>query len=352
MATSPREDAAMARALELARRGPVVGPNPRVGCVLLDVTGAVLAEGWHEGAGTPHAEAAALAAVPADRRAALRTATAVVTLEPCRHTGRTPPCAAALAQAGVARVVYAVPDPNPQAGGGAAWLRDQGVDAERADGPAVHEAHRLLEPWLTALRRGRPWVIGKTACSLDGRVAAVDGTSRWITSAASRAHAHEVRASVDAIVVGTGTALSDDPALSARDPDGGLARHQPLRVVVGHRALPAAARLHGPGGALVVEQTHDVGGVLERLGAREVRTVLIEGGPTLLSAALRAGLVDELHAYVAPVLLGAGTPAVADLGVGTLAAAPRWRTVAVERLDDDVHLVLRPAGPPPTAGGH
>ena len=156
----------------------------------------------------------------------------------------------------------------------------------------------------------------------------------------------------EAVVVGTGTALSDDPALSARDPDGGLARHQPLRVVVGHRALPAAARLHGPGGALVVEQTHDVGAVLERLGAREVRTVLIEGGPTLLSAALRAGLVDELHAYVAPVLLGAGTPAVADLGVGTLAAAPRWRTVAVERLDDDVHLVLRPAGPLPTAGGH
>jgi diaminohydroxyphosphoribosylaminopyrimidine deaminase/5-amino-6-(5-phosphoribosylamino)uracil reductase len=353
MATSPREDTAMARALELALQGPVAGPNPRVGCVLLTADGSTLAEGWHRGAGTPHAEAAALDAVPADRLGRAAGATAVVTLEPCRHLGRTPPCAEALLLAGVRRVVYAVPDPHPEAGGGAAWLAAQGVDVALSDAPAARTARDVLEPWVTAVGRGRPWVIGKTACSLDGRVAARDGSSRWITSRASREHAHHVRAQVDAIVVGTGTALADDPALTARLPDGSLAAHQPLRVVVGHRPLPEDSRLHGPGARVLHERTHDLPAVLARLAELEVRTVLLEGGPTLLTAALGARLVDEIHAYVAPVLLGAGRPAVGDIGVGTLAAAPRWRTLHTHRLDDDVHLVLRPRSAGPTSeGGH
>lgn len=335
----------MARALELSLRGPVTGPNPRVGCVLLDASGATLAEGWHRGAGTPHAEADALAAVPEDRLGDLVGATAVVTLEPCRHLGRTPPCAQALAEAGVARVVYATVDPHPEGGGGAALLAQRGVDVVLSEAPAAHAARELLEPWLAAVSRGRPWVIGKTATTLDGRVAAPDGSSRWITSRASREHAHQVRARVDAIVVGTGTVLADDPVLSARLPDGSLAPHQPLRVVVGHRPLPAEARLHSVGARLLHERTHDLPAVLARLAALEVRTVLLEGGPTLLTAALRAGLVDEIHAYVAPVLFGAGRSAVGDLGVRTLADAPRWRTVHTDRLDDDVHLVLRPATP-------
>lgn len=340
--TTAHEERALARALELAHHGPAHGPNPRVGCVLLDRAGRVLAEGWHRGAGTPHAEAAALAAVPASRRHALTGATAVVSLEPCAHTGRTPPCAQALAEAGVARVVYGVADPSPGAGGGAAWLAAHGVTVVRADGDAAQACVAFLEPWLTAVSRGRPWVIGKTACSLDGRVSAADGTSQWITSRASRDHAHRVRAAVDAIVVGTGTVLADDPHLTARQPDGTPAAHQPLRVVIGHRAVPRTARLHGPGGALHHLRTHDVAEALHALAAREVRTVLLEGGPTLLTAALAAHLVDEVHAYIAPVLLGGGRPAVGDLGIGTLAAAPRWRTLAVECLDDDVHLVLRP----------
>lgn len=345
--TTASEDAALARALDLAHRGPATGPNPRVGCVLLDLTGRIIGEGWHAGAGTVHAEVAALAAVPPQRRHLLEGATAVVTLEPCRHTGRTPPCAAALAEAGVTRVVYGVADPSPVAGGGAVWLAERGVDAVQATGPTAQAAAEFLEPWLTAVGRGRPWVIGKTACSLDGRVTAADGTSRWITSRAAREHAHRVRESVDAIAVGTGTVLADDPSLTARGADGALADHQPLRVVVGHRPVPSGARLHGPGGHLLHLRTHDVTSALAELGRLEVRTVLLEGGPTLLTAAVAAGLVDELHVYVAPLLLGAGRACVGDLGITTLAAASRWRPVAVERLGDDVHLTLRPAAVPP-----
>ncbi|MFH5823288.1 bifunctional diaminohydroxyphosphoribosylaminopyrimidine deaminase/5-amino-6-(5-phosphoribosylamino)uracil reductase RibD [Georgenia sp. AZ-5] len=339
-------DAALARALDLAEHGPLVGGNPRVGCVIVDADGPI-AEGWHRGAGTPHAEAAALAAVRPEDRGRLARATALVTLEPCNHTGRTPPCAAALRDAGVPRVLYAVADPNPVAAGGAAWLRAHGVEAVTAragglDPALVARAEELLAGWSATVRRGRPWLIGKTATTLDGRVAAADGTSRWITSAASRAHAHEVRAQVDAIVVGTGTVLADDPALTARAP--GAAR-QPVRVVVGRRDVPASARVvTGPGEWLHL-RTRDLTEVLGELHRRGLRRVLLEGGPTLLSAALREGLVDELHAYVAPVLLGAGAGAVSGLGIGTIGDAMRWDAHDVRRLGDDVFLSLRRTGP-------
>lgn len=335
-----RERAAMTRALDLARRGSVPGPNPRVGCVLLSPDGRVLGEGWHRGAGTPHAEVAALADAR-ERGADVRGATAVVTLEPCDHTGRTGPCSVALAQAGVARAVVAITDPNPVAGGGAARLRAAGVEVVTGVEEAAGRA--LLGPWLVAVERGRPFVTLKTATTLDGRVAAADGSSRWITSAESRTHAHVFRAEVDAIVVGTGTALTDDPSLTARTPDHKLADHQPLRVVVGERDLPADGRLTGPGGELVHLRTHDPLTVLAALHRREVRRVLVEGGPTLSAAFLRAGVVDEVHAYLAPVLLGAGPQAVADLGIATIGDAVRLRTRHVERLGPDVLLVAEPA---------
>ncbi len=258
------ERAAMARAVELARRGPVHGPNPRVGAVVLSADGRTLGEGWHEGAGTPHAEVAALSAARA-AGADLQGTTVVVTLEPCHHTGRTGPCTAALLDAGVGRVVHAVADPSRVAGGGAAALQAAGVEVEQGVGAA--EVEDLLRVWLAAVRRGRPWVTLKTASTLDGRVAAADGSSRWITSAAAREHAHLFRAEVDAIVVGTGTALLDDPALTARGPDGGLAPHQPLRVVAGDREVPVGARLRGPGGPLVRVPGHDPGAAAGGPGA-------------------------------------------------------------------------------------
>lgn len=330
------EVAAMDRALDLARRGPAHGPNPRVGCVLLAADGGHLAEGWHAGAGTLHAEAVAVAGA---RSAGvdLRGATAVVTLEPCTHTGRTGPCTQVLLEAGIARVVHAVDDPDDVAAGGAERLRAAGVDV--VGGVRAEAGEELLRVWLHAVRTGRPFVTLKLAASLDGRVAAADGTSRWITSPQSRAHAHALRADVDAVAVGTGTALVDDPALTARTPDGDLAPHQPLRVVVGRRDLPTDGGLHGPGGELVHLRTHDVTEVLDMLGARQVRHLLVEGGPRLAAAFLHSGLVDEVHAYVAPVLLGSGPAALADLGITTIADAVRLRPRAVERLGPDILVV-------------
>ncbi|KRD45127.1 bifunctional diaminohydroxyphosphoribosylaminopyrimidine deaminase/5-amino-6-(5-phosphoribosylamino)uracil reductase [Cellulomonas sp. Root930] len=333
---APSEAHAMRRALELGRRGPATGPNPRVGAVLLDPSGDVLGEGWHRGAGTPHAEVAALADA-AERGADVRGATAVVTLEPCNHTGRTGPCSEALITAGVARVVVSVPDPNPVAAGGAERLRAAGIDVEA--GLLADEGRELLGAWLPSVERGRPFVTLKLATSLDGRVAAADGSSRWITSEVSRHHAHDLRAEVDAIVVGTGTALVDDPSLTARNAAGELHGHQPLRVVVGHREIPVGARLRGPGGELVQVRTHDPADVLALLTEREVRHVLVEGGPTLAAAFLQAGLVDVVHAYIAPVLLGSGPSAVTDLGVTSIGDAVRLTTRSVLPLGPDVFVV-------------
>ena len=333
---------AMRRAVELAMRGPAHGPNPRVGAVLLGADGAVLGEGWHRGAGTPHAEVAALADA-ADHGRDVRGATAVVTLEPCDHTGRTGPCTLALLAAGVRRVVVGSRDPHPPAAGGADRLRAAGVEVVTGVLPA--EAADVLGAWLPAVRRGRPFVTLKLATTLDGRVAAADGSSRWITSTVARRHAHELRGSVDAIAVGTGTVLADDPALTARTADGSLVEHQPLRVVVGLREVPTGSRLHGPGGTLVPIRTHDPATVLAELNRREVRHLLVEGGPVLAAAFLRAGLVDEVHAYLAPVILGAGRSAVDDLGITTIGDALRLRVASVQAIGPDVLVVARPAGP-------
>lgn len=338
-AAADAELTALRRAFELARRGPAHGPNPRVGAVLLRPDGTTIGEGWHRGAGTPHAEVAALADAAAHGHDT-RGATAVVTLEPCNHTGRTGPCSVALLEAGVSRVIASVADPNPVAAGGAQRLRAGGVEVVL--GVLEDEGRAVLGPWLPAVRHGRPFVTLKLAVTLDGRVAAADGTSRWITSDVARRHAHELRSQVDAIVVGTGTALADDPELTARTADGALVEHQPLRVVVGLRDLPAAARLHGPGGPLLHVRTHEPAEVLQALSGREVRHALVEGGPTLAAAFLRAGLVDEVHAYVAPVLLGAGRLAVADLGVTTIDEALRLDPVHVQPLGPDVLVVATP----------
>jgi diaminohydroxyphosphoribosylaminopyrimidine deaminase/5-amino-6-(5-phosphoribosylamino)uracil reductase len=338
---------AMRRALELAKRGPERGPNPRVGCVLLapggDEPRAVLGEGWHRGAGTAHAEAAALADARV-RGVDARGGTAVVTLEPCAHTGRTGPCVDALLDAGIGEVVYAVDDPNPAAAGGAERLRAAGVTVRA--GLEAAAAGELIRVWATPARLGRPFVTLKLALTLDGRIAAVDGTSKWITSPAARAHAHGVRGRVDAIAVGTGTALADDPALTARTPEGELLPEQPLRVVLGTRDLPAQARLRDDRAPFLHLRTHDVTAALAELADRHIHHLLVEGGATVAAAFLRADVVDELHVYLAPLLLGEGTAAAAPFGVGTLADARRWRFDAPERLGPDLFLRARRATEP------
>ncbi|MFD6054724.1 bifunctional diaminohydroxyphosphoribosylaminopyrimidine deaminase/5-amino-6-(5-phosphoribosylamino)uracil reductase RibD [Agromyces sp. NPDC060279] len=337
---------AMRRAIELAHRGPATGANPQVGCVLLSPDGETLAEGWHRGAGTAHAEVDALAKLPAG---AARGTTAVVTLEPCNHTGRTGPCAEALIEAGVARVVYAVADPGRASSGGAERLRAAGVAVER--GLLADEVEAAIGDWLFTARARRPRVTVKWASSLDGRAAAADGTSQWITGPAARADVHRRRAAADAIAVGTGTVLADDPALTARDAEGGLLAHQPVPVVFGRREVPAGAALRRHPQELLQYDGRELAAALEELAARGIRSLFVEGGPTLASAFLAAGLADELLVYLAPTLLGGPGLALGELGVPTIAAAPRFAFSAVERLGDDVLLVAHRAAPTtPTEG--
>lgn len=303
-----------------------------MGCVITDNDGVVLGEGWHQGAGTPHAEVAALADARA-RHHAVAGATAYVTLEPCSHTGRTGPCTEALMAAGIGAVRYAVEDPSPTAGGGGQVLRSGGVDAQVV---AHAGAQQLNARWLTAMRRGRPYVIAKWAATLDGRTAAVDGTSFWITGEPAREHAHQVRAEVDAIVVGTATVVTDNPSLSARI-DAEEAGHQPLRVVMGMRDT-TGKRVWRDANA-VATPTHDPAVVLRELHAREARVVLVEGGATVTTAFLTAGLVDEVHVYIAPAILGAGTVAVGDLGISTMSAALRGQEVSSRQLGADTLVI-------------
>jgi diaminohydroxyphosphoribosylaminopyrimidine deaminase/5-amino-6-(5-phosphoribosylamino)uracil reductase len=338
MAHSGTEHAAMGRALELAQRGPR-GVNPQVGAVILSPGGDVLAEGWHRGAGTVHAEVDALSHLD---DGAARGATAVVTLEPCNHTGHTGPCSEALIAAGIARVVYAVDDPGLISRGGAERLRAAGVEVvpglRRADGVA------LLDSWLTVQRLARPHVTVKWAQSLDGRAAAADGSSRWITGPAAREDVHRRRATADAIVVGTGTVFADDPALTARDPEGGLYPAQPVPVVLGTRATPADAAVRRHPRHPLFYGGDDLYAMLADLRERGVHRVFVEGGPTIAGAFVRTGLADEVLVYLAPALLGGPRLALGDIGVDTIADAKRFALASVERLGDDVLVVCRRKG--------
>jgi diaminohydroxyphosphoribosylaminopyrimidine deaminase/5-amino-6-(5-phosphoribosylamino)uracil reductase len=343
-AFSPAEVAAMRRALAIARTpGVPLGPNPRVGCVLLDARGTEVAEGFHRGAGHPHAEVEALRALEGDGAGL----TAVVTLEPCDHSGRTGPCSTALLDAGVSRVVFAQPDPNPLAAGGADTLRRAGVDV--AGGLLHDEARTVNRAWTFAVEHGRPFVTWKFAASLDGRSAAADGTSRWVSNEAARRDTHRLRGECDVVLAGTGTVLVDDPQLTVRDEtDTPLPRdRQPLRAVMGLRGIPADSRVLDDHADTVHLRTRDPHEALADLYGRDRQHVFLEGGPHLAAAFLQAGLVDEVVAYVAPVLLGGGTHAVEGLEVPTITDAVRLDVVDVEVVglgaDRNVRLTLTPA---------
>lgn len=330
-------DAAMLRALDLAANGPATGVNPRVGCVILDAGDTVIAEGWHRGAGTPHAEVDALSHLPAGTA---RGATAVVTLEPCNHTGRTGPCSIALIDAGITRVVYAVSDPGTHSSGGAARLRAAGIRVEGGLRAAAGES--FLGEWLVAARLGRPFVTLKWASSLDGRAAAADGSSRWITGPAARTDVHRHRSAADAIVVGTGTVLADNPSLTARDASGALLPDQPVPVVIGRRAIPADAALHAHPHAPLFFTGDSLVDVLTDLHDRGIRSAFVEGGPTLASAFVAAGLVDEYLVYLAPTLLGGPRLALGDIGVAGIGEQRLLSLHSLDRLGDDILVVARP----------
>ncbi|MBT8159457.1 MULTISPECIES: bifunctional diaminohydroxyphosphoribosylaminopyrimidine deaminase/5-amino-6-(5-phosphoribosylamino)uracil reductase RibD [Arthrobacter] len=345
LAFSTAESEAMETALHVALRGHR-GANPLVGAVVLGAGGKQLVTGYHRGAGSAHAEADAINNAQA-KGVDLRGTTMVVTLEPCNHTGRTGPCAQAIIDAGISRVVYAVDDPHDRAAGGARTLRAAGVDVQ--SGLSAEDAHALNREWFAAVRARRPFVTLHIAQTLDSRIAATDGTSQWISSPESLADNHGLRRLIDAILVGTETVRVDNPRLTARELDGRESESQPLRAVMGLRDIPADAAMRGTDGRFVHLRTREPAEALELLFAEGVRHVMVEGGSRILSAFLAAGLVDEMIIYLAPTLLGAGKAALGDLGISTLAEAQHWTWDdagggSVHALGRDLRLHLR-SGP-------
>ena len=323
----------MHRALELALLGPAYGANPQVGAIILDRDLNIIAEGWHKGAGTPHAEVDALSKLPNGVPAG---STAVVTLEPCNHTGRTGPCAAALIEAGLSRVVYASKDPGNESANGAGTLRDAGIEV--IQGVLEAEADEQSYVWLTATKKQRPYVTLKWAQTLDGRTAASDKTSKWISGSESREDVHLKRSQLDAILVGTGTVKYDNPDLTARKPDGSRYEHQPLRVVVGMSELSQDLRVFNEEAPTVQLKTHDINQVLSKLWDRGMRHVLVEGGAELASEFIKQGLFDEILIYQAPLLIGGTNVAVTDIGISTMAEGLALEFVEVKLLGADVFM--------------
>lgn len=368
----------MARALTLARE--VEGrtsPNPAVGAVVVK-DGRIVGEGRYEGPGSPHAEVVALESAGE----LARGATLYVSLEPCPHHGRTPPCTDAIVRAGVAEVHFAHLDPDPRVSGqGRAQLERVGIRVVVGEGEA--EARRINEAYLKHRTSGRPFVVAKFACSLDGKIAATSGDSRWVSGPQTRAWAHQLRTRIDAIAVGINTVLVDDPQLTARpdDPDGPstgsgtvLAGRQPLRVILDSRGrTPREAKALGCGGRTLVATTEaspegwrrqmaeagaqvavlpaeeagrvSLPALLELLGKSDVLTLLVEGGGILQGSFFDQGLVDKVHAVVAPMIIGgqAAPTAVAGRGAARMADALRLREVTVERLGEDVLVTGYPS---------
>ena len=339
-------ETAMSLALELAARGPEFGANPQVGAVILDPSGEVVAEGWHEGAGTPHAEVMALRNLReklglADDAALPTGFTAVVTLEPCNHTGKTGPCADALLAAKVSRVVFAANDPGEASSGGAEKLAKAGVEV--IEGILEEEAEELIRAWKTATQKQRVFVTIKWASTLDGRTAANDGTSKWISGEDARFDVHLRRSRIDAIAVGTNTVAVDDPELTARTPDGTLYEHQPLRVVIGMRSLDGSKRVFSNAAETLRFETHDLEHVTRELFKLGHRHLWVEGGAELASAFVRAGLADQLLVYLTPTLLGGSRLALKDLGIETMSEISRWQFDEVELLGEDLLISASPA---------
>lgn len=335
--------AALTRALLLAEQAiGLTDPNPRVGCVILAPDGRELGAGHTQAAGQAHAEVMALRDAAA-RGHDVRGATAIVTLEPCSHHGRTPPCCDALIAAGIQRVVAAAQDPNPQvAGQGLARLRAAGLQVELADTAFEAASRELNIGFFSRMQRGRPFVRLKSAISLDGRTALPDGRSQWITGEAARTDGHAWRRRAGAILTGIGTVLADDPRLDVRLVP---TARQPLRLVLDPQGrMPSSARiLQPPGETRVIGPGRaDLPSLMTELGAQGINELHVEAGPTLSGAFLDAALVDELLVYQAPLLIGQGRP-LADLApLAGLDSARRWQWVEATPVGADLRLRLRP----------
>jgi diaminohydroxyphosphoribosylaminopyrimidine deaminase/5-amino-6-(5-phosphoribosylamino)uracil reductase len=325
---------AMQRAIALSQKGlGKSSPNPIVGAVIINSDGQIIAEGFHDRMSSPdHAEVVALKAVGAQAKGA----TMVVTLEPCNHTGATGPCSKAIADAGISKVVYAVKDPNKKATGGAQALRDQGLQVE--GGVLESEAAYANRAWLTKIEKNRPFFTWKVATTLDGKIAATDGTSQWISNEKSRNDVQILRRQADAILVGTNTVITDDPHLIPRGDFQGFTAN-PLRVVCGEQQLPPTSKIFDEAATTLLVRTKDLNDLVEELNKTGVNHVLVEAGPSLATAMLKQGLLDELVIYQAPSLLGQGKSFVADFGATTIKELLALDHITTEVLDGDIKSI-------------
>lgn len=325
-------EAAYAHCADLSRS--VLGmtaPNPNVSVVIYSATGELIADGVHNRKVSPdHAEVVAL------RRAgnAAEGATLVASLEPCNHIGATGPCVDAIIAAKIARVIYAVRDPNPIAAGGAERLKAAGIAVESIESDELRDIHSA---WLHRIATGRPYFIWKIATTLDGFIAASDGTSQWISSPESRADVQLLRSQSDAILIGTGTALADNPTLQARI----ASAAQPLRVVMGERNIPADFNINNDVSETLLIQSRDLNQMLQELSGREINQLLVEAGPTLGTALIKAGIIDEIIIYQAPILLGSGKSWLQDLGISTLAKSQKLNLISTENISGDIKARYR-----------
>jgi len=343
MPSTDQYESAMLRALELSLQGPFIGVNPQVGAVILDAEGKTVSEGWHLGSGTDHAEVMALKNLR-EKLSVERLPngfTAVVTLEPCNHTGKTGPCAQELIQAGISRVVFASSDPGDASSAGADTLESAGVEV--ISGVLLKQAEDQNRVWLTANRLGRPFVTLKWASSLDGRNAAQDGSSKWISGNESRADTHVRRSQVDAIMVGTATIEADNPELTARQQNGVLCRSQPLRVIMGKRDLDHNLKIFNSDAETLQLKTHSIEEALDTLWDRGIKHVFIEGGPNLASEFVKLGLVDEYLIYLAPTLLGGDKTSLIDIGVEGISEAKNLEILETKNLGNDIFIRARSA---------
>jgi diaminohydroxyphosphoribosylaminopyrimidine deaminase/5-amino-6-(5-phosphoribosylamino)uracil reductase len=316
---------AMQLAIVASRRGlGRTAPNPIVGAVILDDHGNLISEGFHDGG--DHAEVDAIK----NAGTIAPGSTIYITLEPCNHFGKTPPCTDAIIANKIARVVYAIDDPNPVARGGAQKLRDAGIEV--TSGLLKDEAAFVNRDWLTKIEYGRPRITWKIGTTLDGRTSAIDGTSKWITSEASRAKVKTLRDESDAIVIGTGTALADNPAL--------LSKMKATRVVLGDREIPRNHQLNNNEAETIFVKGHDPDLFITLAKERGWNRILLESGPKLGTAFVKAGLVDELHIFMAPTLFGAGKNFIGDLGVTTITERFDWQIASINQSGPDLELIV------------
>jgi diaminohydroxyphosphoribosylaminopyrimidine deaminase/5-amino-6-(5-phosphoribosylamino)uracil reductase len=326
---------AMQRAIALSQKGlGKTSPNPIVGAVIINSDGQIIAEGFHDRMRSPdHAEVVALNAAGLKAKGA----TMVVTLEPCNHTGATGPCSKAIADAGISKVVYAVNDPNKKAAGGAQALRDQGVQVE--SGVLESDAAYANRAWLTKIEKSRPFFTWKVATTLDGKIAATDGSSQWISNEKSRNDVQILRRQADAILVGTNTVITDDPHLIPRGDFPGFTTN-PLRVVCGEQVIPTSSKIFDSAGPTLQVKSKDLAILIAELNKTGINQVLVEAGPTLATAMLKQGLMDELVMYQAPSLLGQGKSFVADFGANSIDQKMVLDHISSEVIDGDVKSIF------------